>query len=143
MLSDNRMDIFELRRLNLQLLIDVDFNGNQASMSEKTGIKTPQINRWLSTTAKEKRKITETSARSIEASCGKPSGWMDHENSAGDAGHAKTEDEQTILKGYRLSETPIKQFLLDQARTIIKNHRDKHTHPEATESDVQLNVMAQ
>ena len=71
------MDIFNLRRLNLQLLIDVDFNGNQARLSEKTDIKAPQINRWLSTTARDKRNITEKSARNIEKRCDKPAGWMD------------------------------------------------------------------
>lgn len=76
--SNNRMDIFENRRTRLAALIDEVANGNQAEFSRLTGIKAPQINRWLSTKANEQRNITEGSARKIEQLTGKESGWLDH-----------------------------------------------------------------
>jgi len=46
------------------------------------------------------------------------------------------EDEQTILKGYRLADAAVRKLLLGQARDIIRDHSDTHTQPEATEKDV-------
>lgn len=72
------MDIFEHRRRRFDLLIKRYFNNNQRKFSEDTKIKAPQVNRWLSTTAAETRRITETSARNIERASGKvPEKWLD------------------------------------------------------------------
>lgn len=71
------MDIYETRRRRLRLLIDENYEGNQASFSRASGFKSPQINRWLSKTTTERRTITEDSARKIEAASGKPHGWLD------------------------------------------------------------------
>jgi len=135
----------ELRRENLAALRKK--HGGNAELAKIIGRSESQLSQYIrglkNSTNGQPREVGADFARHVEECVGLERGWMDNDHSAGDAGHAKTEDEQTILKGYRLSDTPIKQFLLDQARTIIKNHRDKHTHPEATESDVQLNVMAQ
>lgn len=77
LVSNFSMKIFETRRQRLKKIIADDFNGNQAEFSRKTGIKAPQINRWLSTSAADPRNITEKSARKIEQGTGKPSGWLD------------------------------------------------------------------
>lgn len=74
---NHSMDIYEIRRARLQALIAQRCAGNQATLSSKTGIKAPQINRWLSSGTKDPRRITETSARNIEHKMGLPSGWMD------------------------------------------------------------------
>lgn len=75
--SNNQMDIFDTRRAQLRRLIKEVSDGNQAAFAKETGIKAPQINRWLSSTAAESRNITEPSARSIEKKAGKTEGWLD------------------------------------------------------------------
>lgn len=71
------MDIYQARRTNLLRLIDEDFGGNQTAFAAVVGLKPPQVNRWVSETASEKRRITEDSARHIEERCHKPAGWLD------------------------------------------------------------------
>lgn len=71
------MDIYQARRTNLLRLIDDDFGGNQTAFAVAVGLKPPQVNRWVSETASEKRRITEDSARHIEERCHKPAGWLD------------------------------------------------------------------
>ncbi len=71
------MDIYQRRRQNLLRLIEAEFNGNQTAFAGKTGVKPPQVNRWVSETANDKRNITERSARKIEYACGKSDGWLD------------------------------------------------------------------
>jgi len=145
-------DIDDIRRDNM-LTLETEVGGPTAAasrvVSPDTGIQWSQP-QWSNlrggakdSKTKKKRGMLKKTARLIEAAFGRHEGWLDLDHSVEDACGPKDEDEQTILKGYRLLETPIKQFLLVQARTIIKNHRDTHTHPETTESDVQLNVMAQ
>lgn len=75
--SNNRMDIFETRRERLKLLIGEFSDGNQADFASKTKIKAPQINRWISNTATDRRNITEASARKLEKATGKQPGWLD------------------------------------------------------------------
>jgi SOS-response transcriptional repressor LexA len=71
------MDIYEKRRAKLADLIALDYEGNQAEFSRRTGFKSPQINRWLSTTTSDRRNITESSARKIEEKANKPRYWLD------------------------------------------------------------------
>jgi len=71
------MDIFETRRIRLQHLIDSLYGGNQARFARETNIKAPQINRWLSKTASDRRNIKEISARAIEEKCGLIPRWLD------------------------------------------------------------------
>lgn len=71
------MDIYQARRTNLLRLIDDDFGGNQTAFAAAVGLKPPQVNRWVSETASEKRRITEGSARHIEERCHKEAGWLD------------------------------------------------------------------
>ncbi len=71
------MDIYQARRTNLLRLINDDFGGNQTAFAVVVGVKPPQVNRWVSETASEKRRITEDSARRIEEKCHKSVGWLD------------------------------------------------------------------
>ena len=71
------MDTYQARRTNLLRLIRDDFDGNQTAFAVAVGVKPPQVNRWVSETASEKRRITEGSARRIEQKCQKPPGWLD------------------------------------------------------------------
>ena len=71
------MDIYQARRTNLLRLIDDDFGGNQTAFAVAVGLKPPQVNRWVSETASEKRRITEDSARHIEERRHKEAGWLD------------------------------------------------------------------
>lgn len=71
------MDTYQARRANLLRLINDDFDGNQTALAAAVGVKPPQVNRWVSETASEKRRITEDSARHIEEKCRKPLGWLD------------------------------------------------------------------
>lgn len=71
------MDIYETRRSNLLNLIAREYGGNQTAFARAAHVSAPQVNRWVSETAKDKRSITEESARKIEAALGKPAGWLD------------------------------------------------------------------
>lgn len=78
--SNEKMDIFETRRVRLKKIIADDFGGNQAAFSRYTSLKASQVNRWLSKTAETIPVITEVSAREIERKCNKPTGWLDNDN---------------------------------------------------------------
>ena len=71
------MDIFINRKEMLRKLIDDQYSGSQAAFSRKAGIKSSQLNRWLSGTTKSPRNITEQSARDIEKAAGVDSGYLD------------------------------------------------------------------
>lgn len=137
------MDIFANRRARLQKLIADDFNGNQAAFSKHTGIKAPQVNRWLSTTAGDKRNITEPSARTIEEKCRKPPRWLDQPETVdyqanGENTHliarsnnawkptiaidnTTLDDERELLDGFRVADKVTQGHMLDMARKALKN----------------------
>ena len=71
------MDTYAARRKGLIHLIATEYGGNQTTFADHIGVKPPQVNRWVSGTASETRRITEDSARRIEERCGKPTGWLD------------------------------------------------------------------
>ncbi len=74
------MDTYEARRKALKDIIDQQFGGSIAKLAEVLDIKPPQISRWLSTTTKDPRKITEDSARSIEKKLGLTDKYLDRVN---------------------------------------------------------------
>jgi transcriptional regulator with XRE-family HTH domain len=78
------MDTYDIRKRRLRQLIDIKYGGKQINMARETGIKAPQINRWVSDTAKDKRRIEEDSARAIEKMVELPSRWIDMEGADGD-----------------------------------------------------------
>lgn len=71
------MDIYKKRKEMLRRLINDLFSDSQAEFSRKTGIKSSQINRWISETASDPRNITEPSARDIEERAGVGRGYLD------------------------------------------------------------------
>lgn len=104
------MDIFEHRRQRLQQLIKSYYAENQRRFSEETRIKAPQINRWLSTTASEKRRITETSARKIERASGKvPVMWLD-----------RTDDDELQSFGPALAFPAVSEPTQQHARPLVQ-----------------------
>lgn len=78
------MDIYSIRKENLAHLIQTKFDGRQVQLAEKMDIKPPIISRWLSSTTKDGRNITEHSARAIESAAGLPSGWLDQKQTFND-----------------------------------------------------------
>jgi len=73
------MNIFEIRRKRLRLLIDTDFAGVTKRCAEALGMPPPQLHRWLSTTTNSPRRIEEESARAIESKLKLPDRWLDDE----------------------------------------------------------------
>ena len=65
--------IQDVRRQNLNDLIDREFNGVQTRMAEKLGTQANLVNRW----ALGKKVIGDQVARKIEAAANKPRNWLD------------------------------------------------------------------
>ena len=128
----------ELRRENLAALRKK--HGGNAELAKIIGRSESQLSQYIrglkNSTNGQPREVGADFARHVEECVGLERGWMDNDHSAGDAGHAKTEDEQTILKGYRLAEAAVRKLMFGQARDIIRDHSDTHTQPEATEKVV-------
>ncbi|MGS1117447.1 hypothetical protein [Castellaniella sp. UC4442_H9] len=73
--------IIDLRRKNLQRLIEKRFDGKQKNFTTSTGIAPSQISQWLSTgDGVSTRNISERSARRLEVRLGLPAGWLDHDH---------------------------------------------------------------
>lgn len=112
------MDIYETRVKRLLELIDSEYEGNQTWFARATKIGQPQVNRWLSKTSTDKRKITEGSARKIERMVGKPAGWLD-------VAATNNSDEGKILSLFRdLSEND-KALALMQIQAIYELHKKR------------------
>jgi hypothetical protein len=73
------MDIKEIRRQNLLLIISDVFAGRQVDLADRIHRGQAQITQWKS----PENGIHEKSARMIEAAAGKPPGWMDVPHSSG------------------------------------------------------------
>lgn len=75
----------EIRRENLAALIKEA--GSQAELSKKTGKSASQISQWLNASAKsgsgKPRVMGNAMARQMEVVLGKPTGWMDQQNTRG------------------------------------------------------------
>jgi hypothetical protein len=72
-------DVYTIRRERLRALIKEVANDNQAKFARQAEIKSSQINRWLSETATDPRRIQEPSANYIEDKFNKPHGWLSRE----------------------------------------------------------------
>lgn len=72
------MDKFEIRRLNLKYLIDVQSKGNAADFSRKIGKDSSYINRCLYEEGKKgKKKIGDEIIDSVLSTFSYPPGWLD------------------------------------------------------------------
>jgi hypothetical protein len=76
------MDLNELRRQNLLLVIADVFGGRQIDLAKRMGRGQAQITQWKS----PENGIHERSARLIEQAAGKPAGWMDLPHDSGHEG---------------------------------------------------------
>jgi hypothetical protein len=76
------MDLNELRRQNLLLIIADVFGGRQIDLARRMGRGQAQITQWKS----PENGIHERSARLIEQAAGKPAGWMDLPHDSGHEG---------------------------------------------------------
>jgi hypothetical protein len=121
------MDIYQIRRQNLIALIEREYSGNQTTFAQTIGIKPPQINRWLSETAGEKRRINENSARRIEEKSGKPAGWLDVADLIGTSkapGAVNGGMFQLVTQAWKLADDLEKAVMIAWAHAVIsKNER--------------------
>ncbi|HDG9775861.1 TPA: helix-turn-helix transcriptional regulator [Raoultella planticola] len=65
--------IHDIRRENLKDLITTDFGGVQSRLSERMGIQSNLVNRWVN----NKKVIGDASARKIEAAARRQTNWLD------------------------------------------------------------------
>lgn len=72
------MDIYDIRRAQLQRLIDERFEGNATAFARALDMRAPQVHRWRSTTSKQACGMEWESARSIEEKLQLEDGWMDN-----------------------------------------------------------------
>ncbi|MFU2317994.1 helix-turn-helix domain-containing protein [Rahnella sp. PCH160] len=70
------MNIEEIRRSNLQQLIDEFYDGKQVKLAEALGIRPNYISRLLSRSSE--KKIGGSFCRKLESISGKPINWMDN-----------------------------------------------------------------
>lgn len=77
MLSNKHMDIAEIRRRNLRLLIDQQFAGVAAELARLLGKQPSELSRIFSSIPAHRRNIGSRLARTIEQAVGKENGWMD------------------------------------------------------------------
>lgn len=107
-----RMDIKEIRRANLRLLI-VEF-GTQAKLAVASGTEAAYISQILSD--KTKREIGDDLARRLEKASKKPHGWLDHSH---------TEEPHP-----RKEETSVDNRLWESATRLADEHfRTRHIKP--------------
>ncbi|AOY00119.1 S24 family peptidase [Jeongeupia sp. USM3] len=74
------MEIAEIRRRNLRQLIRSRFDGTAANLAQLIGRQPGYVSRLLTENEDHRRNLGEKLARDIEAQCGLPTGWLDHEN---------------------------------------------------------------
>lgn len=75
------IDLSDIRRSRLEVLIEQAFNGSAAEFSDRTGFSTTQVSQFLSTTYNGGKSIGERAARNIEAKSGLQFGWLDQAGS--------------------------------------------------------------
>ncbi len=79
------MDVSEIRRKNLRLVIERQFSGTAAELARALGKQPSEISRIFSLNRHHRRNIGSRLARQIEAVLGKETGWMDQQQfSSGD-----------------------------------------------------------
>lgn len=74
--------IQDVRKQNLNDLIDREFNGVQTRLAEKLGTQANLVNRW----ARGQKVIGDTVARKLEAAANKPRNWLDIDRSLSQEG---------------------------------------------------------
>ena len=70
------MTIQDIRKRNLQAVLEADFRGVKADLARAIGVSPNNISRYFSNT-KDGRTVSDDTARKVEKATGKPVGWMD------------------------------------------------------------------
>jgi SOS-response transcriptional repressor LexA len=73
------MDVSEIRRKNLRLVIEQQFAGTAAELARALGKQPSEISRIFSLKRHHRRNIGSRLARQIESILGKEAGWMDRQ----------------------------------------------------------------
>lgn len=101
--NDNMvMDIYEIRRQNLQYLADKNYpgHGQQAALAERMGWKRPRASQLLN--PNNVKNMGGTAARLVEKEFSLPRGWMDEPHTAlwsGEESHGIAEGTPTYVSG--------------------------------------------
>jgi hypothetical protein len=106
------VNVKEIRRLRLRDHIAARYEGNQTAFAKKIKRPPPNVSRWLSTTAKDKRGIEEATAREIEAIDGLALGSLD-----------RIEDEPPSSKPLPTNLTTDEREVLTVWRTLLEEQR--------------------
>jgi SOS-response transcriptional repressor LexA len=76
------MDISDIRRNNLRLIIERHFAGTAVELARALGKQPSEISRIFSVNPAHRRNLGSRLARRIEAALGKEAGWMDRQQAA-------------------------------------------------------------
>lgn len=124
------VNVYAIRQRNLAALVESMFAGNQAKLASAIGAKQPQVNRWLSTSTASPRKISEESARQIEAKLGLRENGLDDPNGCVSDGAAQPnpvfDDVRWILEHGRPNEISIFMATIEAIKSAHKNQDVKH-----------------
>ena len=76
------MDIYAVRRGNIQSIVSTQYNGVKAHFADAISTSRVIVNRWLAAGEEQRRNIGSAAARDIEQHLGLPNGWIDsqHQN---------------------------------------------------------------
>jgi SOS-response transcriptional repressor LexA len=82
LVSNVAMDVSEIRRRNLKLIIKQEFNGVAVSLARALGKQPSEISRIFSANQTHRRNVGSRFARQVESQIGRPVGWMDQDQTA-------------------------------------------------------------
>lgn len=77
------MDIYQIRRLNLQHLLNAEFDGKAKLLADRMNKDGSQIARYIKPRGGTPENMGPGVARQIETAVGKPEGWLDRLHSLG------------------------------------------------------------
>ena len=104
------MNIKDVRRINLEFIVETVFDGNRAGLARAMDISPSTLYRVV-TEGKDKRNIGDAMARSIEQAAKKPVDWLDQRhNQTGeviDEVVTLSLDNKAFLEAYNLFHTTI------------------------------------
>lgn len=120
------MKILDIRRNNLQLLLQTEFKGVQRQMAAQLKRTPAQISQWFA----GYRTIREDTARDIERRAGKPAGWLDIDRTAlgsdahrGAAGATETIEAAPQLRTGKHSRWPLSVMSMTEWTELTDDER--------------------
>jgi len=107
--------IHDIRRRNLELLIQDEQFGSQAAVAAITNIRASYLSQIRTRFARNGKTVELGSklARQIETACGKPAGWMDTD-------HQNDEKDNELVELYARMTDEMREVLLNHARLMVK-----------------------